>query len=395
MVHAISYWDLEFDRVAVPFFSTAGVPQTKWVKVGMPRIPQNVIKGVFYLYANADDARAGRNPGGSGFVVRFDGTLNEVYGRHFFYGVTNHHVACDGFPVIRLNRLDGGTDILDLNPDQWSFIPNKYDIAAVPLTLDDKIHDVSSISTRQFVIENGRPDISVGEDVFMIGLFLDHNGREVNLPSARFGNVSMLPDDRVTIEQSTGYRGITYVVDMHSRTGFSGSPVYVYRTFGSDLTNVMGHDFEQIEISQIRAAPGARLTPNGAIGTFAGRGRLRVHNLFNLLGIHRAQFPEKWPFETEKPKVEEQARLIVEGRYVRGWSGMTCVIPAWQIYEVLNMPELKKLRGPAATYPQTDFSKPMDESAAPPADDANPNHQADFIRLVDVAARKRPQGDQT
>jgi hypothetical protein len=381
MFHEISYWDLDFDRVAVPFYDTAGVPQTKWVKTGMPRIPQNVINGVFYLYATVEDAKAGRNPGGTGFIVRFDTTYPEMYGKHFFYGVTNWHVACRGHSVIRLNNLDGTTAIIDFGPDQWFFMPGKYDVAVVELTIDEKVHAVSSISTREFAAEPEQdahnPSIALGDDVFMIGLFFDNDGAEINIPSARFGNIGMLPNAKALLEQPTGYKGVSYVVDMHSRTGFSGSPVYVYRTFGSDLMNLWGHEFE-IDGTSVREF-GNRVS-----------GRLRTRNLFKLLGIHWGQFREKWPFETEKPTMQEsQAKLIVEGRYVTGWSGMTCVIPAWQIYEVLNMPELKKQRGPAATFPEPSFSKPAPESAAPADDDTNPNHLSDFNRLVDVAARKK------
>src|ERR1700761_3758267 len=96
-LHAISYWDLEFQSVPVPFRSSAGTPQVRCVKTGMPRIPQNVLKGVFYLYENADDARAGVSPGGTGFIVRYDGlapNLEQLYAQHFFYAVTNWHVAC-------------------------------------------------------------------------------------------------------------------------------------------------------------------------------------------------------------------------------------------------------------------------------------------------------------
>jgi hypothetical protein len=77
----------------------------------MPYIPQEVIHSVFYLYTDRKDAKAGKDPGGTGFVVRFDGTLfDEVPGQHF-YAVTNWHVVCyEGFSTIRLNTKDGGTD---------------------------------------------------------------------------------------------------------------------------------------------------------------------------------------------------------------------------------------------------------------------------------------------
>jgi hypothetical protein len=77
------------------------------------------------------------------------------------------------------------------------------------------------------------------------------------------------------------------------------------------------------------------------------RGRLRFSNLFQLLGLHWGQFPEKWELR-DKPKLIQESRrdLIVEGGYVEGMSGMTCVIPAWQIMEVLDMPILKEIRMP-------------------------------------------------
>ena len=360
MIYSISWWDLDFDRLAVAFLSTAGTPQTKWVKVGMPRIPQGVIDGVFYLYRDRADAEAGRSPGGTGFIVRYDGTLHEAVPGYHFYGVTNWHVACaDGFSTIRLNKIDGGTDVIELGPEDWTFMPGKYDVAVVPLTLDNNVHNVSSISTTQFA-RKPDPDlgsyIGVGEDVFMIGLFIDHDGLTTNVPSARFGNISMLPNPNATIEQPTGYRGESYVVDMHSRTGFSGSPVYVFRTFGSDLTRVGGHDFEEIEIdnAQIEGTYGNRMRARG--------GRIRARSLFQLLGIHWGQFPERWELRDKSKLKESRKDLIVEGGYVEGMSGMTYVIPAWNILEVLNMPSLKDLRHPGiVAAKQANAAKPKAE----------------------------------
>jgi hypothetical protein len=34
--------------------------------------------------------------------------------------------------------------------------------------------------------------------------------------------------------------------------------------------------------------------------------------------------------------------LLTDGKYIRGLSGMTCVLPAWTIRKVLNMPVLRK-----------------------------------------------------
>ena len=47
--------------------------------------------------------------------------------------------------------------------------------------------------------------------------------------------------------------------------------------------------------------------------------------------------------------------LLTDGKYVRGLSGMTLVLPAWCIQEVLDMPILKKLRENAEDRRETIF----------------------------------------
>jgi hypothetical protein len=400
MLHEISYHDLEFERVPVEFHSMRGVAQTHLARVGMPLIPQNVVNGVFYLYRSKADAEDSKNPGGTGFVVHYNATRH-MLSPHVFYGITNWHVACKrGFSTIRLNTRDGKTDIIELGPEDWHFSPGKHDVAIVPLSLDDDLHDVTSVSASLFAEKLGTPytpSIGVGDDVFMIGLFIDHEGATTNVPSARFGHISMLPNKKATIKQSTGFKGESFVVDMHSRTGFSGSPVYVYRTFGSDLTEHGGHRFSDLQLDN-ESNLLDRLQGNRSVSI---SGKLRTRTLFKLLGIHWGQFPEKWELhDAEKIEEAKCSDLIVEGSYVEGMSGMTCVIPAWDIMEVLDMPELKSPRDAYFAKAQAKISKssaPKPESAASdadlPASDENPNHRADFTHLVDAAARKPPQAN--
>ena len=220
----------------------------------------------------------------------------------------------------------------------------------------------------------------------MIGLFVDHDGATMNVPSARFGSISMMPNDKATIKQSTGYKGPSFVVDMHSRQGFSGSPVFAYRTFGNDLADIAA-DFEFHEFK----------TSRGFGDTVSGK--FRVDNLLKLLGIHWGQFPEKWELKPgEKIEEARKASLITEGGYVEGMSGMTCVIPAWHILEVLQMPSIKT---PRDAY----FKKVIDEEIAgwtsrpkaestpvvaesnPAATDENPQHREDFANLLNKAAK--------
>lgn len=373
MIPAISYADLEFERVPVEFLSSRGVPQTRLQRVGVPHIPQRMINGIFYLYKSVEDARLGRYPGGTGFIVGYDGTFREdVPGLHF-YGVTNWHVAVrDGFSVLRLNTKNGEPDIFDLGPQDWEFLPQKYDVAVTPLNLDEKIHDVMFVSTQWF-LDRSDKTVGIGEDVFMLGLFIDHDGGAKNVPSARFGHISMMANSEAPVEQPNRYKGESFVVDMHSRSGFSGSPVYVYRTHGTDLSSSWkGHEIELIRVHQVQGA----------------RGRIRAHmrylenDLFRLLGIHWGQFPEEW--------------RSADGTNITGLSGMTCVIPAWHILEVLEMPKLRAQRHPGIVAAMEKRKRqPMAESSqtTPSPESANPSHREDFNSLLNAAARKKSQDD--
>jgi hypothetical protein len=66
-------------------------------------------------------------------------------------------------------------------------------------------------------------------------------------------------------------------------------------------------------------------------------------HFLGLLGIHFAQFSIRMDLESDnasRRQAPHSAPLILEGAYVEGLSGMTCVLPAWSILEVLNLPKL-------------------------------------------------------
>ncbi|MCJ7495071.1 MAG: hypothetical protein MUP68_12685, partial [Deltaproteobacteria bacterium] len=125
---AFTIHDLEFDTIPITAISSAGTKYIRWIKVGMPKIPEKSIETAFYLYKSEDDAQNGVGIGGTGFFV---GVHSEKHPRHLYiYGVTNWHVAISGgFSVIRINKTDGGTDVFNYDPCEWDFIPNGGDIA--------------------------------------------------------------------------------------------------------------------------------------------------------------------------------------------------------------------------------------------------------------------------
>jgi hypothetical protein len=276
----------EFDSIQLPAVSTAGTRYWRKVPYGMPRIPSIALDSVFYLYPTVEDAKRGREFGGTGFFFGMPAGA----GRWLIYAVTNWHVAVrDGCSVIRVNLKGGGTDIIELDPGQWFFKPRWHDLAIIPFPIVSEKHLVQFFTTDiiaspQVIAER---DIGPGEDVFMIGRFIDYDGGETNVPALRFGNISVMPQP---IMESTGAELPNYVLDMHSRTGYSGSPVFAYRTRGADLSEA------GIQIGGLKS------------------------KFLYLLGIHRAQFPEKWEIEADAKPSPHSSRLAANEKYISGMS---------------------------------------------------------------------------
>lgn len=337
-----------------------------------------ILDSVLFLYENRADALAGSKIGGTGFFV---GLKSKRYPDHvaFIHAVTNWHVAVHGrpsCPVIRINKRDGGTEVVDLDPSEWFFIPGGPDIAVSPaIAVNFSLNKIVPLDVESMFLTSAQEhehEVGPGEDAFMVGKFVDFDGGETNVPAVRFGHISIMD---AKIPQSSGYKGRSIVVDMHSRTGFSGSPVFCYRTLGS-------HFLDQ-------GKPGEFLTGGG--------------HYLRLLGIHWGQFPEEWEIKKGAAEsVVKNASLIRDSDTIQGLSGMTCVAPASDINRVLNLPELEAMRrkweddniraikSHLRTAPKIEGAS---KTSAETED--NPNHLEDFTRLVDVAARKRPQGGRT
>ena len=206
---------------------------------------------------------------------------------------------------------------------------------------------------------------------------------------------------RIVLEGLRGEESIAELCrreGMHSRTGFSGSPVFVYRTFGSDLT-LWDESFDSIEVvfDHLEIEPNRFGRPNSVSGRISGsHGRIKPRHMFKFLGIHWGHFPEEWELKDGKKLKESRTGLIVDGAYVKGLSGMTCVIPSWQIMEVLDMPKLKGPRDAVFAAVKEEragarLSRPVAESAKRP--DENPNHREDFTALLNAAVRKPQSKD--
>ena len=259
----------------------------------MPRIDDNALDSATYMYSSTDEADKGVNPKGSGFVAGYPAHRDDLGNFHHYYAITNYHVLKGGAPVVRLNRHDGSTETRGVDITEWES-NESADIAALPLSLNYRDVNVNFVGANSFVNQErlNEWDIGVGDDVFMIGLLVDEpEPSEQNAPHVRFGHVSRMPvlPSLGEFKRENGFR-----IDMRSRVGFSGSPVWTYRTPFSNIK----HATTALDASCL-------------------------FGFFGLLGIHWGGFKERWKLDG-KPISSE------------GMSGMTVVTPAWEIKKLLE-----------------------------------------------------------
>jgi hypothetical protein len=207
----------------------------------MPRVPDFVLNCVVYLYCSEDDAKDGSTYGGTGFLLGVPSEMAKPFVH--LYVVTNRHLVEGGARVLRANRTDGTTTILNL-ADGWVFHPAGDDLAVHAISLHPgEKHQISIIMagyalTEEFVEQE---DVGVGDETILAGRFVRHDGRLMNRPALRFGHIAMMPDpnDGVLIEiGDQEYSQEAFLVEGRTVCGYSGSPVFWCRQHDADRSHV-------------------------------------------------------------------------------------------------------------------------------------------------------------
>lgn len=224
------------------------------------------------------------------------------------YMVTARHVAeavADRDFFLRLNLKAGGSVIIQ-SPGQscrWWVHPTdeSADVAVVRWlppegTLSLKRWNVADFVTARDISE-GR--FGPGDDIDMFGLFSPMPGEDQNLTILRKGTLSMLPNELVRTK-----RGPTeaYLVEARSIGGLSGSPVVV--------TETMAHT--------------------------VGSARMKGIGKSALLGLVHGH----WEFSESGESAEDPKSFTSDS----GHSGVTIVVPAQKILDVINQEEIVELK---------------------------------------------------
>lgn len=272
----------------------------------MPAISEDVLDTVVYLYPDAASAAAGERAGGSGCIVVIP-VQHDPFIAGFMYVVTNSHVIREGkASAIRVNTRDGKVAIIHSTTEGWIHHPYGDDVAVLPINLEYEEVKAKGIQTGLFVTKEAIQEYKVGpgDEVFIVGRFVNHEGKQRNLPSVRFGNLSMLPYEPVRTER--GLLQEVFLVECRSLPGYSGSPVFL-------------HAFP---FSQVRRKPPPPM----------------------FLGIDMGHIKDRRPVLDREALNQGRRHLVDENWIVETNTGMSCVIPAWKVQEVLDVEELVESR---------------------------------------------------
>lgn len=318
-----------------------GTPFRVWRRA-VPRVPDFLLDSVIYLYESEEAADRGDSAGGSGFLVgvplrddnRFShwdkiSDMEWMQGPNMFgvgpwaiYAVTARHVIGEGCPVIRINSATGPAKPLPLAADDWIPHPDGDDVTVCPLELDPALR--VGFVPLPFVLTSERlyrRKIGPGDDVFFIGRFIGRDGKERNTPTVRFGNLAMMPFEPI-FNRDTGISQQSFLVEMRSLPGYSGSPVFVY----SSEVEV------EVDLRKVRVDSTFSQAKGPATGT------VDVHKVF-LLGMDWCHIRNFAPVLESDTETRHPEGLVVPQN-----SGMAGVVPAWKLLDILLSKELEEVR---------------------------------------------------
>jgi hypothetical protein len=254
------------------------------------------------------------------------------------YFVTAKHVLYDEHGdlrpkmYMRLAHETGGVTYLYLNPDLTNgnfhiLIPQDKSVDLAVIALDRPIsqQELKAAATNNIpkpklgcfdasiIADNHKLqkyNIKEGCEMFFLGLFTPFYGANENIPICRFGHLAMLPTEPVRI--GNDYQHL-YLMETEAWGGNSGSPAFF--SFSSRI--------------------GSRIASNGReLNPFFSK---RDRNSMLFAGVVVAYFKDYTPImmanSTYAPNV-----LAVQN------SGITAVVPASYLYEILFSQEEKQFR---------------------------------------------------
>lgn len=201
--------------------SYLGYPCVVWEKPEMPRTNEGMLRVVVYLYPSEQDAVDATKAGGTGFIIRL-----LTAGFWYDYAVTNRHNVTEfDSRFVRINTHDKKKPI-DVFEGDWA-CSDTDDLAACELPQHRAHYNYHPILLSQLVTPDMVRELAIGlgDDLFMVGRFINHDGKERNIPVVRFGTIAMMPEEPLVIN---GQAQESFLIEIRTIPGFSGSPVFIH-----------------------------------------------------------------------------------------------------------------------------------------------------------------------
>lgn len=174
-----------------------------------------------------------RRPKGTAFFVKAQIPGKDLY---VLYAVSARHniehARAAGTLFIRVNLKGGKVTEIPLPPDSWTVHPTT-DVAVTSLDLPSDIEAVALTANHLLDDSNKFKSLfAAGDDVIMAALFSKHPGSIQNEPIVRFGKISLLPKEPVTVEIGPQITQAVQaiLIEATSWGGESGAPVFVDRS---------------------------------------------------------------------------------------------------------------------------------------------------------------------
>ncbi|MEO6887988.1 MAG: hypothetical protein ABI456_02820 [Ktedonobacteraceae bacterium] len=112
-------------------------------------------------------------------------------------------------------------------------IPTSIFFPYEPKTLEYTPEKVEQAWPQAYAVEQPRtpeptkrPEITIGDETYTVGLYSLVPGRNDNVPVVRVGNVAMMPGEPIRCGDNMDRE--LYLIEMRSIAGLSGSPVFAF-----------------------------------------------------------------------------------------------------------------------------------------------------------------------
>ncbi len=169
--------------------------------------------------------------GGTGFIV-----AHVDDGQPFHYLVTCRHVAAhlDIDFFLRLNTLAGAAEPKPIASADWLYHPDDaVDIAITAIGMDATHFDHRALPLTKVA---SKDKTFCGQRVHIVGLFRLHYGKMRNVPIVHTGHIAALadPKEKIVIVNCVTSKQVmaeSYLVEVQTLEGLSGSPVFVQEYF--------------------------------------------------------------------------------------------------------------------------------------------------------------------